>query len=816
MNNAAQSALSLKIFFLFLIWFPLLINAKTIYVSPNGNDKNPGTREKPVASFSRAQEMARTIVGRDSVEVIFMNGTYYLPETVELTPADNNITFRAEIEGAAILSGGSLLSLKWKPYRNGIFVADVIGNPSIDQLYINGERQRMARFPNATANKNVFDTWDLSHNTKPDAETDPLNPQRVKTWKNPEGGYIHTMHKMLWGDMHWQITSKLNDSTLIYEGGWQNNRPSPMHHLFRMVENIFEELDTPGEWYYNALEHKLYYIPLQGVELKNAKVEIARLKTLISFNGTRENPVNNIKLKGFVFRHAARSFMENKEQLLRSDWTISRTAAVIFSGASDCRIDDCEFDQVGGNAVLVNNYNRRISITGTYIHHSGASGVVFVGDPSMVRSPLFRYGNQDYANIDRTPGPTGDNYPAGCLVENCLITQTGRDEKQTAPVHISMSFGITVRHCSVYDVPRAGININEGTFGGHVVEFCDIFNTVLETGDHGSFNSWGRDRYWTPSAKETSSQVAKDTTMAFWDILAPNILRNNRWRCDHGWDIDLDDGSSDYRIYNNLLLKGGLKLREGYRRIVTNNIIVNNSLHPHVWYQNSMDVFKSNIVFNHYFPAIMNSVIPENGRWGKEIDYNFFVASGEHKEKFRVNGCDLNSTYGEPYFVDAKMGDFRLKQNSPALQMGFVNFPMDQFGVTKPSLRAIAKTPEIPALKIRYETAVPIEKKATAKWLDTEIHEPKGEEMSAFGLNFDAGGVAFSRVETNSQAAKEGFRTGDLIQLINEVKIKSMKDLNDYLTNSGNSSHHKVVLVRNQSTFMLIIERGLPGLKLNE
>jgi hypothetical protein len=47
-------------------------------------------------------------------------------------------------------------------------------------------------------------------------------------------------------------------------------------------------------------------------------------------------------------------------------------------------------------------------------------------------------------------------------------------------------------------------------------------------------------------------------------VVKPNTLRNNRWRCDHGWDIDLDDGSSHYLIYNNLLLHGGLKLREGF------------------------------------------------------------------------------------------------------------------------------------------------------------------------------------------------------------------------------------------------------------
>jgi hypothetical protein len=392
--------------------------------------------------------------------------------------------------------------------------------------------------------------------------------------------------------------------------------------------------------------------------------------------------------------------MENKEQLLRSDWTISRTAAVVFNGAEDCSIIDCEFDQVGGNTILVNNYNRHITIEGCYIHNSGASGIVFVGDPASVRSPIFRYGKQDYENIDPTPGPIGDNFPENCLAENCLIIRTGRDEKQTAPVQISMSHKIRINHCSIYDVPRAGININEGTFGGHIIENCDVFNTVLETGDHGSFNSWGRDRYWTPDINETCIAVAGDTTMPYWDIIDPNIIRNSRWRCDHGWDIDLDDGSSDYLIYNNLLLNGGLKLREGYHRIVTNNIIINNGLHPHVWYINSGDVFKNNILFKTYQPAIMDRAIAPDGKWGKELDYNFYVSGKETMTKFSKNGCDLHSMNGNPRFLNPFDCDFRVRESSPVFELGFVNFPMDQFGVTKQSLKAIAKTPEIPSISI--------------------------------------------------------------------------------------------------------------------
>ncbi|HEX5669167.1 MAG TPA: right-handed parallel beta-helix repeat-containing protein, partial [Chitinophagaceae bacterium] len=583
-----------------------------VYVAPTGNNSNPGTYQKPLASFEGAQQYIRKLDPTKDVKVIFKDGMYYLPNTVIFSGKDArtaSVTFSAEHAGKAIISGGSKIRVDWKPYKNGIYVGSVSSVSTIDQLYINGVRQEMARYPNSQKNKNVFDAWDLTHNPVPDSLADVLLPSRIASWKDPVGGYVHAMHAYLWGDMHWLIKGKQNNNKLELEGGWQNNRPSPMHPVFRIAENIFEELDAPGEWFFDQQEAKLYYMPPATADLKKAVVEIVRLKHLVEFNGSIEKPLKNIHLEGFVFRHTARTFMENKDPLLRSDWTIYRGGAIVYNGAEDCSISDCEFDQVGGNTIMVNSYNKKIQIKGCYIHHSGASGIVFVGDTSSVRNALFGYQPQAYEKLDFTQGPKNKNYPTDCLVEDCLITMTGRVEKQTAPVQISMAHKIRINHCSIYDVPRAGINISEGTFGGHIIENSDIFNTVLETGDHGSFNSWGRDRYWSPEQKTVHVQVARNRQLPFLDMLEPNIIRNNRWRCDHGWDIDLDDGSSQYRIYNNLLLKGGLKLREGYDRIVTNNVIVNNSIHPHVWFEMSNDVIMHNIVFERYNEIMMNNTV---------------------------------------------------------------------------------------------------------------------------------------------------------------------------------------------------------------
>jgi hypothetical protein len=776
------------------------MKAVEIYVAKNGDDAAAGTIEEPLKTIEKARDLANKLKGKGSVDIIFQDGTYYLSDPVVFDSEHSgsithHITYRAANPGNAIISGGTLLSLTWESHQDGIFKAVIPSEISIiDQLYVNGDNQRMVRFPNAIDGKNVFDTWDLLHTKEPDVENDPLSTERIASWNNPTGAYVHAMHSALWGDMHWLVKGRMPDGSLELEGGWQNNRPSPMHPRYRIIENVFEELDAPKEWYFDKAKKTLYYYPESSTDIKNATIEVVRLKELIVFKGTKVNPVQFIQFEGFVFRHAARSFMENKEQLLRSDWTTYRGGAVQFNGAEDCTILDCEFDQLGGNSVFINNYNRRIAIKGCYIHHSGASGIAFVGDPAMVRNPIFRYGSQNYEDLDKTPGPKGNNYPEDCHVEDCLITMTGRFEKQTAPVQISMSSRITVNHCSIYDVPRAGINISEGTFGGHIIEYCDVFNTVLETGDHGSFNSWGRDRFWTPDILETAKQVAKDPNLPFLDIMAPNIIRNSRWRCDHGWDIDLDDGSSHYRIYNNLLLNRGLKMREGYDRIAYNNIIINNSLHPHVWYPESGDVFKSNIVSGAYKPAIMNRGIPADGKWGAELDSNLFITNEVDRTKFALNQADIHSLVGNALFLDPTNGDFRVDSLSPAIQLGFKNFPMDDFGVVSERLKAIVKQPEIPKV-LAMENG---KSSQTFEWYMCTVKNVETiEERSAAGLS-STNGVMFLSIPGYSNPGRSGFQTGDVIVSFEGKAVRDFEHLQSIIKENNAAKELAFEVMHNQ------------------
>jgi len=599
------------------------------------------------------------------------------------------------------------------------------------------------------------------------------------------GGYVHALHCSQWGDFHYLITGKNDKGEPALEGGWQNNRRMPMHDKYRFVENVFEELDTVNEWFYDKKVKILYYFSPKGLDIKTAKFETPQIAHLFEFKGSETKPVKNISIEGLILTQTLRTFMENKEPLLRSDWTIYRGGAVLYDGAVNCSLKNCTLTNLGGNAVFFNNYNRNCEVSGCLISEIGASAFCFVGDPKAVRSPSFEYWQYvPLAQIDRTPGPKTNNYPAECKVYDNLMFNLGVVEKQSAGVELSMCQSITVSHNTIYDVPRAGINVSEGTWGGHVIEYNDVFNTVKESGDHGSFNSWGRDRYWHPDKKLMDSIVENNYDLALADVVKPITIQNNRMRCDHGWDIDLDDGSSNYIIRNNLCLNGGIKLREGVNRVVENNIMVNNTFHPHVWFKNCNDVFRHNIVSTDYLPIRIDV-------WGKETDYNVFPDSASLKAAWE-RGTDKNSVCGRQDFVNPKLGDFRLKEDSKAFSVGFKNFAMDSFGVVSPKLKANAK-------KVTLPKVIVLDKKNADEIVDFMGAKVKNlttlGERSATGMD-DTRGVLVVEVTAGSVAAVF-LQPNDVILSFNGRVVNNLRDLLE-AQKSAIGSNTEVVIFRNQ------------------
>ncbi|KRV48309.1 acyltransferase [Wenjunlia vitaminophila] len=733
-----------------------------LYVSPVGNDQAQGTVNHPFRTIERAQRAVRalTLTKRVAVQVVVRGGTYHLPRTLTFGPQDSGtaaapVSYTAAPGEKVVLSGGRVLKPRWRTHSGDVKVADIGTGLAFDELFLDGERQVLARYPN----------YDPSQAILGGTAADAISPARVATWKNPTTALVRALHQHMWGGNSFRVTGVNEDGTAKLDWVGDNNRGSGMHGSYLMVENVFEELDAPGEWFYDKDAGKLYLYAPEGADLSTSRIETAEREELIRVQGeSPERPVRHLTFSGFTFTQTHRTlFTRPYEKLQLGDWAIARTGAAYLKNTEHVDIRNSRFDQVGGNAVFLDGYNRHDVVSDNEFSHSGASDVAVIGNPDAVRDPST-WDDFRRTLTDTTPGPKSENYPRDIRISDNWMHDNGQFEKQTSGVQISMSRRITVSGNTIHDGPRACVDVNDGTWGGHVIENNDIFNCVKETSDHGPFNAWGRDRFWPLDADDATKK-----SYAKLDAMETTVIRHNRIWHSSQWDIDLDDGSSNYLIEDNLLLNGGVKLREGFYRTVRNNIFVNGGGHFHVWYADNGDVVEKN-VFVTDDPYDLISV--DLAKSKPLIDRNLFWNNGKPvadiNESWRAAGLDVNSLVADPLFTgtspfsDLGKLDYTVQDDSPALQLGFQNISMTGFG------RQGAPTPP----PLQWRVVPPDPYKALPEPLlgarATQIYSDEIKSAVALG---DYDGLYLKSVPDTSHAYAQGLRTNDVIRQINGQEV---------------------------------------------
>jgi hypothetical protein len=798
--------------------------SKTIYVSPEGNDENNGTVNAPLATLYAAQDLARRAEKTTPLTIAVAGGTYYLDRPLTLTSEDSGtqkapVTWTATGQEPVRLVGGKPLAAKWRKHTDAIWKTQVPGDVGIDQLFVNKKRQILARYPNYNPNEQYFDgaapTW-----------------ERMSQWKNKETAYIHALTKTKWGSIHARIQQKedgeLVERMVTIDTTSQGNR-SIMHDDLRFAENVFEELDAPGEWFFDEKTRTLYYQPEADVDLNVASVEMISNPYLIWFKGTKDNPVQYVTFNGFLMTGASPTWEKTTDHLPNGgDFVVHRGGAVLMQGTEDCMIQDCTFRELGGNAVFIDGYNRRATVKGCFIQDIGANGIALCGSSDAMRGDQFFKVTDETFQVGRllrnswetpkgwfelpedlTPGPKTENYPADCLITDNLITEIGELEKQTAGILMSMTRDNTISHNTIYKLPRAGICLNDGSWGGHIIEYNDVYDTVRETADHGPFNSWGRDRFWIwENHKGYDDTHPNAKQYALIDAMNPTHIRHNRFahplNTTHNWGIDLDDGSTNYKIYNNLTLGCSVKLREGFYRTVENNVFIasgKNTPGKHVCFPKNDDVYRNNIVVN-YSDGCVWLGYHHNPLHMKLMDENIYYTPGyttswltkgrsknlgSDMKDWQAVGLEVNSIIADPLFIDPAKGDYRVKPNSPAIKLGFKNFAMDQFGVKSNRLKALLPERDLSVYAKTDSKAAP----GAASRDDRKVSLLGGSmknmttdmEKSVVGIG-EITGVLVMEVPHTSLAYKSGLRVGDLIIGFGDKKIHDLNDLLEQMKSS--------------------------------
>ncbi|WP_406116235.1 right-handed parallel beta-helix repeat-containing protein [Streptomyces sp. NBC_01014] len=745
----------------------------SLYVSTSGNDHNSGSLHKPFRTLAAARTAARkaTRKGR-AVHVWVRGGTYHLAGTLTFDEADSGtasapVTYSSYPGEKAVLSGGRRVTAAWSadPHNSAVQVAKVGAGLKIDGLFVGGTQQVLARFPNFDPNTAV-----LGGST-----TMATLNARSAAWKNPTTGAIRGLHSSDWGGNDYTITGRSN-SALQTKWVGDNNRGGDVDTNHVVAEGIFEELDAPGEWFYDKAAGKLYVIPPAGTDLSSATVETAELDELVRVEGSSAaKPVHDLTFDGFTYTETHRTLFDTPyEPLQLGDWAIARAGAVHLKNARNITVSRSAFAQVGGNGVFVDGYNKGDVITRNRFTGSGASDVQVVGSTEAVRNPST-WAHMVDPPTDLTPGPRTEDYPRDITVSYNSMADMGRFEKQSAGVNISMSSRVTVAHNTIHGSPRSGVNINDGTWGGHRIQYNDIFDCVKETSDHGPINAWGRDRYWPiagPSINPSAESDALQKSYALLDVVQPITISNNRIWHNSEWAIDLDDGSSNYIVKNNLLLNAGIKLRDGFRRTVSNNILVNGSVYEQISHRDNDDSLTRNVILTGS-PYSLTGSDPAAAKY--TVDKNLFWDNDRPvalPDVWSAAKLDAHSVTADPQFTHGSpwdspgMTDYTLASGSPAVALGFVNFPMDRFG-TGTAGEATPPAVTWPAAPVP-DTVIQTQPEPLMGATVRQVYDKATQ--SAVGLG-DFDGLYLQAVPSTSYAYGQGLRPLDVIREVNGTAV---------------------------------------------
>ena len=200
------------------------------------------------------------------------------------------------------------------------------------------------------------------------------------------------------------------------------------------VENVFEALDAPGEWFLDRSEGKLYYRP-KSDNFSGQNVVAPALDRLVAFQGDLEDGgndgeaafVEHIALRGFTFKHTTYK-LEMPSPYTPDDGTIW------MERARHCAVENCRFEAVGGYAVKMSLQSNNNRVIANRVHEAGQGGVLLVGDLT-------------------------ETQPTNNVIAGNTITHCGKIWKHVGGVYVTTGSGNRIANNTITDMPRYAISL---------------------------------------------------------------------------------------------------------------------------------------------------------------------------------------------------------------------------------------------------------------------------------------------------------------------------------------------------------------------
>jgi len=574
-------------------------NQNIFFVSPTGNDTNPGTLKEPLATIVGARNKIRELKKEHETtyKVYLREGIYFVDESIEFGindggSSENPIIYQRYKDEKIVFSGGKRIkSSLFKPLDNKSLEQSVIdqtaakkilqvdlkslgieefGNisqhgfstaiqPAQMELFIENDLTMLARWPNESVVP-IVDVLDPGSKPKYGDFTNRggkikydfdrpsywTTNSNIWTWGYFGRGYADDNMKIKEIDTARQ-TIKFEQASMygIVKSNPNEEWASRITGFY--VYNLPEEIDQPGEYYIDRETGILYVYPPQNFESSVISVSITE-SPLVSIKNC-----SHLTLDGFIFENG-------------------RGIGLHLEGGDAVQVSNCTFRNFGTIAIMMGK-----GIKGPIHPIHEFTGELQSGIVGNLKAHLYE--NTDMNNFaginhmiinckaynlgsggivlsggDRKKLEKGNNQ-----IRNCDIYNYNRRNKTYCPAITILGVGNKIVHNFIHDAPHQAIAI----YGNdHLIEYNHIEKVVKYVNDMGAV-------YMGRNPSETGNIIRYN----FFDNLGTDGYKNCA--------IMLDDCAGGTIVYGNVFYKaskynmGDILINGGSHIDIDNNIFIN-------------------------------------------------------------------------------------------------------------------------------------------------------------------------------------------------------------------------------------------------
>jgi parallel beta helix pectate lyase-like protein len=698
--------------------------ANAFYVSPKGDDTNPGTIDKPFKTLSRARDAVRDYKARmrqlpqGELTVFLQGGDYMLTEPLALGPEDSGratgaIRWSGVRGGTSRLIGGKIVS-DFKPvsepsalarikqeYRQHILQADLralaISDFSVpkSELFFKGRYMKLARYPNEDW-LTIKDVPQHGAQVKYEGDVQNLGAtfngipagrhwgrfvyegERPNQWADRDDIWMRGFWCWDWSYGYQKVHRFDKAKNEVYPEEPYHNYGYRRGQRFAFL-NILEELDAPGEWYIDSSTGMLYFWPPQPIRPGDVMFPVME-SPMITLSGTEYVTIENLRLAG------------------------SRGRAISMKGGTGNLIAGCSFTNICDTVVTIDEGTNN-GIRSCDIFEVSSSGIQVTGGDRTRLTPAYNFAVNNY------------------------VHHYSRSQKSgTTGVSVS-GVGNRMANNRVHDAPHHAI----GSGGNdNIIEYNEIHDVIKETGDAGAIHI-GRDwtmrgnkiqfNYWHHIRGPKLEGPAFTSAISVYldDMWSGTLVYGNIFfDCD--WAV-LIGGGHDNTVENNIMAKCGLGFSGDRRSLSWGKLNFAKGGNAHMWETLEAMPYKQEPWLSKY-PKLVNildnePLIPKGNliirnifsgnTWMRMLDGADFsnyavkdnVISAENLAywEYELKGDSVRIPFGDkrlakqlesfgnilvegnPGFIDPANGNLRLVATAPALNLGFKPIPYDKIGL---------------------------------------------------------------------------------------------------------------------------------------